>query len=453
MRKNLLLGIIVLFTFWPQGLQSGESKETLVTLDGLVEAALQQNLQIQAAKKEWEAALQKIPQVKALPDPVLSYAHFGQSIETRLGPQRNKISVSQQIPFFGKLGIKGEIAEKGAGVFEQKYNIIKADVVLKVKEAYFSLFMIDRSIRISKEEKAVLLRLSEIATKKYEAGQASQQDALKAQLEISKVTEKLLSLHQVRKAVMAELNSLLNREADTPIGKTDEFAFPEVEVGLEQLMGWASENRPELRRAQSIIQTNKESLRLVKKDYYPDFRVMLDYIDIGAGTTVHPEDGRNSWMASIGINIPLWQKKRRAAEAEAVIRIKASEDAYKNLTNETLSQLSALFFEVATAREQIELYEFSLLPQAEQALRASEVSYLAGKADFLALLDSERMILMIKNGYFKILAELGRSFARLERMVGKDLLKLQEQDKKSESSQSGSKKIGFQASINEEGRE
>jgi outer membrane protein TolC len=449
MRKNLLIGIIVFAIFWPQDLQSAESKGTEVTLDGLVEVALKHNLRIQAAKKEWEAALQKIPQVKALPDPVLSYAHFGQSIETRLGPQRNKISVSQQIPFFGKLGIKGEIAEKSAGVFEQQYLKVKADVVLNVKEAYFSLFLIDRSIRISREEKAVLLRLSEIATKKYETGQASQQDALKAQLEISKVTEKLLSLQQVRKAVIAELNSLLNRETDTPIDETGEFTFPEVEVGLEQLINWANQNRPELRKAQSIIQTNKESLKLVKKDYYPDFRVMLDYIDIGAGTTVHPEDGRNSWMASIGINIPIWQKKRRAAEAEAALRIKASEDAYKNLTNETLSQINSLFFEVATAREQIELYEFSLLPQAEQTLKASEVGYLAGKVDFLALLDSERMILIIKNGYFKILAELGKSFARLERLVGKNLLG--SQDKKFESSQSGSEKNKVKVSFEQEG--
>jgi outer membrane protein TolC len=83
---------------------------------------------------------------------------------------------------------------------------------------------------------------------------------------------------------------------------------------------------------------------------------------------------------------------------------------------------------VATAREQIKLYEFSLLPQAEQALKASEVAYLAGKVDFLALLDSERMILMIKNGYFKIMSDLGRSLAQLERLVGEDLMKMRIED-------------------------
>ena len=424
MKKTILIGLIIslFFSFLP--LHPEELRLMKTNLDEIVQIALEQNLQIQSAKKEWEAALQKIPQAKALPDPMLSYAHFGQSVETRLGPQRNKISLSQQFPLFGKLGLRGEIALQGAGVFEQQYHTAKADVVLKVKEAYFSLYLIDRYIRISQEEKAVFRRLSEIATKKYETGQVGQQDALKAQLEISKVTEKLLAFRQVRNAIVAQLNFLLNREIDTPFGETEEFFVPERDVDLERLMGWARENRPELRRAQSVIQKNRESLKLAKKDNYPDFRIMLDYIDIGSGTTTQPKDGRNAWMASIGVNIPLWRKKLRAAEAEATIRIKASEDMYENMENETLSRIRALHFEVETAREQIDLYKYSLLPQAEQALKASEVGYLAGKVDFLNLLDSERMILTIRNGYFKIFSEFGKSLARLERLAGKNLLEI-----------------------------
>ena len=178
-----------------------------------------------------------------------------------------------------------------------------------------------------------------------------------------------------------------------------------------------------------MIQKNRESLKLAKKNFYPDFRIMLDYIDIGAGATVHPDDGRNAWMASIGVNIPLWRKKLRAAETEASIRTKASEELFENAANETFSRISALYFELETAREQIELYESSLLPQAEQALKASEIGYLAGKVDFLNLLDSERMILTIRNGYFKILSELGKSLARLERLVGQDLFETKDSSK------------------------
>jgi len=198
--------------------------------------------------------------------------------------------------------------------------------------------------------------------------------------------------------------------------------MPELKVELGELYNWARERRPELRKAQYHIEKNEMSLKLAKKNYFPDFKLMFDYVDIGGGTTSHPEDGRNSWMASIGINIPLWRGKLKASEAEAATRIKASQDHHKNVENLTLSRVNELFFEVKTASEQVNLYKYSLLPQAEQSLKASEVGYLAGKVDFLNLLDSERMVLQIKIGYFKAIADLGKNFAQLERVVGRDLL-------------------------------
>ncbi|MFQ6037216.1 MAG: TolC family protein [Candidatus Aminicenantales bacterium] len=392
-----------------------------VSLQEFIRMAVEQNPQVQAAKKEWEAALQMISQAKSLPDPILSYARFGQSIETRLGPQRNKVSLSQKFPFFGKLSIKGEMARKNALVLEEQYRGVVADIALQVKQAYFSLFWVDQATRIAQEERDVFRRLARIAAKKYETGKASQQDVLKAQLEISKVTDRLLLLSQARKAAASRLNALLNRSPETPIPMVPEVSFSPLELRVEDLYAMARKFRPELRKVRSVIQKNEQGVKLAKRNYYPDFQVMLDYIDIGAGSTTHPKDGRNAWMAAIGITIPLWRKKLHAAEAEAVLRRNASEALLENVENDTFASIHELFHEVRTIQEQVDLYKYSLLPQAEQAFKASEVGYLAGKVDFLNLLDSERMVLMVKNGYYKALADLGKSSAKLERVVGTEL--------------------------------
>lgn len=428
MTKRVILALALIFAFGISSLFSQEIPEKKLVLSELIQEALDQNPQIKAAQKEWEATLEKIPQVKSLPDPMFSYSYFGKNIETRLGPQRNKISLSQKFPFFGKLAIKGEIARRGSSISAEKFNAVRADITLKVKKAFYSLFWFDKAIKISQEEKDVLKRLARIAGIKYETGGASQQDILKAQLEISKISDKLLMLNQGRRAVVAELNSILSRPPDYPVGEAETFEIPELRVDLEQLYAWAREMRPELRKAQFQIEKNEEDLRLAKKNYFPDLNIMVDYIDIGGGTTTNTLDGRNSWMASIGINIPLWRKKLHAAKAEAAIKIKASEDYYKNVENETTFRINELFFEIKTAQEQVDLYKYSLLPQAEQSLKASEVGYLAGKVDFLNLLDSERMILMIKNGYFKILSDLGKSLTQLERVVGKHLINMHKED-------------------------
>ncbi|MCK4556607.1 MAG: TolC family protein, partial [Candidatus Aminicenantes bacterium] len=244
MRKIVMIFsvILVLMNFSPA--VSQEISTGKAVLSGFIQVALNENPHIQAAEKEWQAALEGIPQAKSLPDPMLSYSHFGQSIETRLGPQRDKISVSQKFPFFGKQSIRGEVARSQAWILEAQYRAVQADVVLKVKQAYFSLYWFDRALQISQEEKEVLQRLTKVAQKKYETGQATQQDVLKAQLEISKVLDKILSLKQRRKAVEAKLNALLNRPADAPVGIVDEVEVPEIQVDLVELYEWAKHNRP-----------------------------------------------------------------------------------------------------------------------------------------------------------------------------------------------------------------
>jgi len=415
-----LLGVFVFFSALT--LFSQEMQERKTVLSELTQEALSQNPQIRAARNEWQAALNVIPQVKSLPDPVLSYSYFGQSIETRLGPQRNKVSLSQKFPFFGKLSLKGEIAYRSASILEEQYNAVKADIVLNVKKAFFSLFWFDRAIKISQEEKEVLKRLAKIAEIKYVTGEANQQDVLKAQLEISKVLDKLLILKQGRIAIVAELSSLLNRPPDFSFGDVEEFEVPEFRVELDKLYQLAREMRPEMKKAQYLIEKSEEKLKLAKKNYLPDFKLMFDYIDIGGGTTSNVKDGRNSWTASVGITIPVWRKKLHAAEEEAAMQFEASKDRFNDVKNNTFSRVNELFFEIKTAYEQVNLYKYSLLPQAEQSLKASEVGYLTGKVDFLNLLDAERMVLLIRIGYFKIIADLGKGLAQLERVVGKDLV-------------------------------
>ncbi len=422
MKKILFIVLIAVLLLGSNLSFSEEKGEKRVILSEIILEALDNNPQVKAAYGEWQAALEKIPQAKSLPDPMIGYARFGSSVETRLGPQRNKLSLSQQIPFFGKLSLKGKIAQHGASVIEEQYNKVKADVSLNVKEAYFSLYWFDKVIRISQEEKEVLKRLARIAQKKYETGKANQQDVLKIQLEVSKVEDKILRLKQGRQAVVTKLNSLLNRPPDSSFGEVEEPRTSPFEIEIERLYQLAQERRPELKKAENLIEKNQVSLKLTKKNYYPDFRIMFDYIDIGGGTTTHPKDGRNAWMGSIGINIPIWRKKLRAAEAEAALQLKASQEKHTDIKNKTLSSVNELYHEVKTDEEQINLYKYSLLPQAEQAFKASEVGYLAGKVDFLNLLDSERMVLMIKTGYHKSIADFGKSLARLERVVGKDLM-------------------------------
>lgn len=411
----LCFGIIVLggMPIFPE--------QVATDLDDLIQIALEQNPKVKAAENLWLAAIEVVPQAKAMPDPMLIYGHFFQSIETRLGPQRNKLSLSQKFPFFGKLSLKGKIAAEQAAVLEEQYNLVRHDVVVSVKEAFYALSWFEEAIEISQSEQEILKRLARVARKKYETGTASQQDALKAQLEISKISDRVLALEQGRRSASIKLATLINQPSDYEFG---EMAFPmpaPLHFDLATLFAWAELERPELKKANQQIEKNELQLELTKKNYWPDFNIMVDYIDIGGGTTTMPEDGRNAWMAAVGINIPLWRGKLNASKAQATIRLDASRDIIQDIQNDTQARISELFHEIKMYEEQSSLYQLSLIPQAEQAFKAAEIGYMAGKADFLNILDAERMLLQLKTAYVKLQSDRSKSLARLERVVGRQL--------------------------------
>ena len=390
-----------------------------VRLEALVEEALAGSPSLRAAEKMWRAALEDVPQARALPDPMLSFGHFFRSIETRLGPQRNKLSVSQRLPFFGKLSLKGRIAAEQAAVLEARFAQMRRDVILHVTEAYYALFWFDEAIRVTGQERTVLERLVEAARRKYAAGAAGQQDALKAQLEITRLADRILSLRQGRLAAASRLNALLNRQDGGTFERIEVPAAAPLDVGLEQLQAWAAEASPELDTADRIISANDLQLELARKSRWPDLNLMLDYFEIGAGSAAVPEAGRNAWMASVGINIPLWRGKLRAAEAEAAIRLEASRDTRRGVQNDTAARVSELYHEVKMYEDQLTLYETSLIPQATQTLRAGELGYVSGQGDFLSILDAERLLVQLRTALAKLKSDRGKSLARLERAVGR----------------------------------
>lgn len=391
------------------------------SLEVLLREARERNPDIQAAEQAWRAAEAGAPQAGSLPDPQVRYTLFGRSIETRLGPQRNKFSLTQTIPFFGKLPLKERIAAAEARVSLSRYRGVVADVMLEVKDRFFTLLWLDRTTGLLEKEADVIDGLIRVATVKYQAGKASQQDVLKAQLELTRLQDRLLGLLQSRRSAASQLNALLNRPPETEVPPLEFGGGLPAEDGREGFRAAALANRPEIAQFEYMVSRDRRRLDLAEKNYYPDFQVMVEYVDIGVGTTPDPRDGRDAWMASVGMNIPLWRKKLRAGKAEAQTRLRASEKSLAALQRKTEALVHELHDEMATAEEQLALYADVLLPQAEQTLKASEAGYLAGKVDFLTLLESQRMILTIRMGMERIFSEIWKTNARLERLTGLDL--------------------------------
>ncbi len=420
---SIVLFIVVIFT----GIALSEDKGgDVLKIRWIIDEALRMNPGLQSAKLGWDASTERILQEKALDDPIMGFTYFGEPVQTRVGEKQAGVMASQKIPFYGKRRLKGEVAKNEAKVFGERYRTLERVVIARTKSAFYELFWVHKSINIDEENKELLHRFVKIAEVKYTTGKATQQDVLKAQVELSKIVNELITLEQLKETAIARINTLLNRHPDSPLGTPEEIDITELTVSLKELYEKAKEISPDLSILKYKIERDKAAYKLAKKQYYPDFTFGLNYTfinDLPSTVMSSPiGESRDSYTGTLSMNIPIFQKRKYdAGVREASARLKSSERAYKNMENMTLFGVKDFHFKVQTAERLASLYRDSIIPQAEQSLRAAEAGYQTGQVDFLNLIDSQRVLLAFNLAFYRAVADFGINIAGLERVVGIEL--------------------------------
>lgn len=403
-----------------------EEKNDVLEIRWVIDEALRANPELQAAKLRWNASSERIVQERALDDPVIGFTYFGEQVQTRVGEKQAGVKASQKVPFFGKLRLKGEIARNEAKVSEERYRTLEREIVAKAKSAFYTLYWAYKSISINEENRNLLKRFVKIAEIKYATGKATQQDVLKAQVELSKIVNDLITLEQLKETSVARINTLLNRHPDASIGTPEEVDIGKLTVSLEDLYEKAKEVSPDLSILKYKIERDKAAYKLARKQYYPDFTFGLNYTfinDMPSSVMASPlGESRDSYTGTLSVNVPIFQKRKHdAGVREANAKLKSSKMAYKNRENMTLFEVKDLHFKVQTAERLVNLYRNSIIPLAKQSLKAAESGYQAGQVDFLNLIDSQRALLDFNLAFYRAVADFGTNIAGLERVVGVEL--------------------------------
>ena len=389
-----------------------------LNLDSLIVEALNNNPQIHAAHQRSVAAGRRIPQVSALPDPMVTYTRWLSPPETRVGPQQDIFMLSQPVPFPGKLGLMGDMADADAAAAGARYEAARRDVVFSVKQAYYDLYWIDQSVDILDDYLSLLRNFSKVAEQKYATGEGIQASVLKSQVEISNITERRLSLERMRKGAAARLNALLSRPPDSPVPPAISIDTSAVKVSQRLLVEQALAERQELKIAEDMVQKSGFMKDLARKEYFPNFTLQASYITVARRNSMASDAGKDAYSVGIGINLPIQVGRRIAASEEAEATDQANRLSYDNLKNSVEAEIADLCFQLQSTRQTLDLYSQGLLVQAQSSLESAVSAYQTGKLDFLSLLDSERMVLQAKLGYVKELSNYRKIAAALQRAVG-----------------------------------
>ena len=417
--STLRIGMAAIMA-WAACAAAAQMPETRVTLRGLITEALKNDPEALAAQKRYEAARQRPTQESSLPDPMVSvgYASVGNPLPgAGLGsqPQANAgVMVSQEVPFPGKLKLKGDMASVDAQAEFAQYQAVQLGVVSRVKQAYFRLQYAYAALDLLAHHRELFQALQQLAVDRYSGGVATQSDVFRAQTQISILETRVVKMEQERRAREAEINALLNRAVGTPVGHPEDLKAKESTVGLEELLASARKNSPALARGQKMVERSGLAVNLAKKAYDPDVTLNAGYYSMGAMGSMY------ELRADVKVPLYFW-RKQSAGVAEQAMGLAAARHDYEAADQSLRFQVQDAYESAKASAKLMKIYSETVAPQASLGLESSLLAYGEGRVDFLSVISDYIMSFDYAMSYYDESLNYMLALARLEEMTGQQL--------------------------------
>ena len=398
-----------------------QAADNVLILDDLIKTALERNPQLQSLYSTFKADSAKIPQAGALPDPILSLSIMNLPTNSFVFDQEpmtgKQIALRQDFPFPGKLNLKEKISSQGAAISIANYREYKNQIIKDIKIAYYDLFFIDKSIEITEKNQKLLKEFTEIAESKYKVGKGLQQDVLKAQVELSKMIDKLIQLRQKRAVKQAQINTFLNQPVNTLLGQSDEPEFSSFNKTSDSLQVLAVSNRPLLKGWESMRKQSSLRVDLAKKDYWPNFGIFLAYTQRDKFQNGNP--GYDFFSGGISLNLPIYSGSKQSKKVEETIHSKSMiEERYQQILNQVYFELENKMTSAKKNAKLVELFRTGIIPQASQSLESAMTGYRTDRVDFLTLINNQITLFNYELDYYRVLSEYNQDLANLEYITG-----------------------------------
>jgi len=379
----------------------------------LVQAVLERNPDLEAARQVWRAALAEHPQARSLEDTMASYSLAPLSVRSDAVRFGQVVRIEQRFPTPGKFRFAGEVALEQAESMREDYETVRLALALMASTLFDEYYRVTRLLVLNDEHRQLIEDIKASAMVQYEAGRVSQQDVLQAEVELAHIIHQRVMLASERKVIMARINGLLHQRPEVELPPPpSRMAPPAVEIpSTEQLQRAAIEGRPEVAAARSQLRATGSAVELAKRNYAPAIGIMGEYNSMWAET-------EHQWMAGVSMNLPLQIRSRKGSIEEAEALARRAEAELSSKQDEVRVQVDQARQRVLEAQHVVGLYQTRLLPAARAQIDAAEFGYETGRTDFQALIDAERSVRTLEIQYEEAVAGLGQRIAELERARG-----------------------------------
>ncbi len=405
----------------PHQSDTADTAGSSTSLAAVIDEAERNNPQILAAKHAWRAATQVPSQVSTPPDPQFTVQQFSVGSPRPFAGYTNSsfayigFGASQDIPYPGKLRLRGEAARTDADVERDRFEATRRDVINQLKAAYFQLAYELQELALLDRDARLLDQVAQIAEAHYRVGQGNQQDILKAQLEKTKLLRDTEMHHQEHLSLQARLKQLLNRNSSQPDIVPETLTETTVHTTVDELLETIRTHNPEIEGQQQMVRSKSLQLEIARKDFYPDFNLQYMWQHTS-------EKFPDYYTLSVGVRIPIYHSRKQWPEvSQATEELNHSRRDYEAQVQQAYFDVRDQFLRAETAARILNIYRAGLIPQAANTFRAGLAAYESNREDFETLLNSYLDVLRLDEEYWRSLLDHEMALARLEQVSGIDL--------------------------------
>lgn len=392
------------------------------TLEGHLLLALSRNQELRSRYRKYDALRAGIDAASALPDPRLGYTEFIEPVETRVGPQERVLSLTQAVPWFGSLGLRGEMKRRQSEAARAQFLGEALAVIADVKKAWYDLGYLDEAIRITGEHRRLLEAWERAAQARYTAGTGRYADLVKAQVELGILDDSLARWQDRHRPLTAVLDALLDREPTATAVIVATAGLPDELPATESLVSLMLANNPALAVWDHRAQQSRDAVDLAGKSGLPSFQLGVNWIGTGPARMDGVTDsGKDAWSATLAVSLPIWRGKIASRKAEAAGGVQSALALRRSAANDLRASLAEALFQFRDARRRAVLYRSTLLPKGRQAQDAARSAYESGDGGFLDLVDAQRRLLEFELTAARAGFDALTQAARIEKLIATSL--------------------------------
>lgn len=392
------------------------------SIEDYQEIAAENNPEVRSAFHQYLASLEEPDQIGTLPDPEVAFAYFISPIETRLGPQQARISLTQMFPWFGTLGDKREIASIQAKAHFETFRETRNRVFYQIEKAFLDLYELDRSIGIAEENLEILNSLVEISLRRYETNQATQVDVLRAQIEQEDLKTQLALLQDNRSVLEQRISELLDDPEHIQIHAPDTLQTDLLLDDSQSLRNQLIQENPTLSRLRYQEESSKEMKQLAAKDGKPSFGIGADYIFTGERSDMSglTDNGKDALIARASFRIPLFRNKYNSKVQQAEQNIQSVQMEISSKENSLETNLDESLRDYYDAERRFQLYDQTQIQRVNQALTIMMQAYSTDSSNFEEILRMQRKLLDYQLSKIQALTDMHKAMAYIEYLTGQN---------------------------------